>query len=148
MLGNFFNAEVIYTIHSVGVGNLNGGIDISLAPVPLPAAVWLFGSGLGVLGLVGRAAASKECRSVTSTPAQSFALRRGLLENGMPDADRLASRKSRQIHDAIGPAAAPTNIGRAAFTSTAATWRWAITRPRKMRFSPINGRRNSTDRTA
>jgi hypothetical protein len=54
VLGNFFNAEVIYTIHSVGVGNLNGGIDISLAPVPLPAAIWLFGGGLGVLGLVGR----------------------------------------------------------------------------------------------
>jgi hypothetical protein len=53
-LGNFFNAEVIYTIHSVGVGNLNGGIDISLAPVPLPAAIWLFGGGLAGLGAMLR----------------------------------------------------------------------------------------------
>lgn len=47
-LGALFNAEAIYTIHSVGIGNLNGGIDIQEASTtPLPAAVWLFGSALG-----------------------------------------------------------------------------------------------------
>jgi hypothetical protein len=49
-----FNAEAIYTIHSTGIGNLNGGIDISAAAVPLPAAIWLFGGGLAGLGAMLR----------------------------------------------------------------------------------------------
>src|SRR5580765_3455842 len=35
-LSNPFNAEVIYTIHSTGIGNVNGGIDISVAAIPEP----------------------------------------------------------------------------------------------------------------
>jgi hypothetical protein len=45
-LGSTFNAEAIYTIHSVGVGNLNGGIDISVAAVPGPVV------GAGLPGLI------------------------------------------------------------------------------------------------
>jgi hypothetical protein len=42
LLSNPFSAEAIYTISSNGVGQFNGGIDISAAPVPGPLA----GSGL------------------------------------------------------------------------------------------------------
>ena len=46
---NPFSAEVRYTINSVGVGQFNGGIDIS-APVPAP----LIGAGLpGLLAALG-----------------------------------------------------------------------------------------------
>jgi hypothetical protein len=39
------------------IGTFNGSIlagDIQLAPIPIPAAVWLFGSALGLLGLLRR----------------------------------------------------------------------------------------------
>ena len=54
-LGTLFNAEEIYTIHSVGIGNLNGGIDLQETnATPIPGAIWLFGSGLGLAGLLSR----------------------------------------------------------------------------------------------
>ena len=47
-LGNPFSAEVIYTVNSVGTGNFNGGIDISVAAVPEPAT-W----AMVILGFAG-----------------------------------------------------------------------------------------------
>ena len=53
LVTNPFNAEVKYTINSVGIGQFNGGIDISAAPVPGPVA----GAGLpGLLGIMALAA--------------------------------------------------------------------------------------------
>jgi hypothetical protein len=48
-IGSTYNAEVIYTINSRGVGQFNGGIDISVAAVPGPVV----GAGLpGMLALL------------------------------------------------------------------------------------------------
>ena len=45
-----FSGDTVWQIE--GIANLDGNVDLSGAPaVPIPAAVWLFGSGL--LGLVG-----------------------------------------------------------------------------------------------
>lgn len=62
-LGNLFNAEAIYTITSSGVGNLNGGVDISVAAVPEPAT-W----GMMLLGFLGLGAAFRK-RLVTPLAA-------------------------------------------------------------------------------
>ncbi len=51
VLSNPFSAEAIYTIHAVGIGNLNGGVDISLAAVPVPAV------GAGLPGIIAGFAA-------------------------------------------------------------------------------------------
>ena len=48
LINNPFRAEAVYTIDSVGIGNLNGGIDISIAAVPEPAT-W----AMMILGFVG-----------------------------------------------------------------------------------------------
>ena len=47
-LGNPFTAEAVYTVHSDGTGNFNGGIDISVAAVPEPST-W----AMMILGFVG-----------------------------------------------------------------------------------------------
>lgn len=50
LIGSTFNAEVIYSIHSIGAGQFNGGIDISVAAVPGP----IVGAGLpGLLAMFG-----------------------------------------------------------------------------------------------
>ena len=47
-IGSTFDAEVQYTINSVGTGQFNGGIDISVAAVPEPSS-W----AMMILGFVG-----------------------------------------------------------------------------------------------
>lgn len=60
-LGPTFNAEVIYTINSAGVGSFNGGIDISAAAVPGPVV----GAGLpGILGGLAMLGLAKRRRRV------------------------------------------------------------------------------------
>ena len=54
LLTDPYTAEVKYTINSVGTGRFNGGIDMALAPVPLPATIWLFGGGLAGIGAMMR----------------------------------------------------------------------------------------------
>ena len=48
LLTNPFTAEAVYTVTSVGTGNLNGGIDIQVAAVPEPST-W----AMMILGFVG-----------------------------------------------------------------------------------------------
>jgi PEP-CTERM motif len=62
--GTLFNAEVIYTINTVGTGRFNGGIDISVAAVPEPAT-W----GMMLLGFVGLAFAFRNRRKLAGMPA-------------------------------------------------------------------------------
>jgi hypothetical protein len=54
-IGSLFTAEVIYSIFSRGIGQFNGGIDISVAQAatPIPASLPFFAAGL--VGLVGLA---------------------------------------------------------------------------------------------
>lgn len=56
-IGSLFNAEVIYTIMSTGIGQFNGGIDISVAQAatPVPASLPFMAAGLvGLYGLARR----------------------------------------------------------------------------------------------
>jgi hypothetical protein len=56
LLTNPYDATVEYiiTANSGSVGEFNGGIDISVAPTPIPGAVWMFGSVLGLGGMLMR----------------------------------------------------------------------------------------------
>jgi hypothetical protein len=64
VVSGLFNAEAIYTINSVGIGRFNGGIDISAAETPLPAAFWLFGTALGGGGLLLRRRQKKQALAI------------------------------------------------------------------------------------
>jgi hypothetical protein len=46
LLTDPYDAMVRYTINSVGTGRFNGGIDMALAPVPVPAV------GAGLPGVI------------------------------------------------------------------------------------------------
>lgn len=70
MIGDAANPIPSYAFTSNGVWNpypLNVGVKIDgLAPVPVPAAFWLFGSALGGIGICSR---RKPARSPASLPA-------------------------------------------------------------------------------
>jgi hypothetical protein len=51
---NFFNFGVVDTVNSPGVIQGFGAIGLELMPVPVPTAIWLFGSALGLLGWMRR----------------------------------------------------------------------------------------------
>ena len=74
LLGSLFNAEAVYTINSVGVGRFNGGIDISVAETPLPGAVWLFGSGLGLIAMAGKRRKKKQQLAWDTSIPKSYLL--------------------------------------------------------------------------
>jgi hypothetical protein len=60
---SLFSAEAIYTITSSGIGQVNGGIDISTAAVPEPAT-W----GMMLLGFAGLAFAFRKRLRPTAMP--------------------------------------------------------------------------------
>ena len=61
----------VFFIHGVGIQDLNDeswamdNLNVTVAPVPVPAAVWLFGSGLmGLIGVARRKTTSKSALPV------------------------------------------------------------------------------------
>jgi hypothetical protein len=58
-----------YTIFTDGLGQANSGITIAGTETPLPAAVWMFGGGLGLLAMIGRRR-KKTPRSIWDEPVK------------------------------------------------------------------------------
>jgi hypothetical protein len=61
LMTNPFQAEVVYSLASVGTGQFNGGIDISVAAVPEPAT-W----GMMLLGFAGLGFAFRNRRRIAN----------------------------------------------------------------------------------
>ena len=78
-LGTTFMAEEIYTIHSFGKGDFNGGIVLSVAAVP-EASTWamlLLGfAGIGLMGL-RKSRAGQAFRQVVKAAPSSLTLTEG-----------------------------------------------------------------------
>lgn len=62
-----------FSVSAAGLGTLDGAVDVTVggtvAPVPAPAAVWLFGVGLAGLAAMGRRAQKQEFSTAPSTRA-------------------------------------------------------------------------------
>lgn len=54
---SFFNFGIVDTVNSPGVIQGFGAIGLEVTPIPLPTAIWLFGSALGLIGWMSRRAA-------------------------------------------------------------------------------------------
>jgi hypothetical protein len=52
--GNIFVADILCGASVTGCAGQTGPVDVSTPPVPIPGTVWLFGTGLAGLGLLGR----------------------------------------------------------------------------------------------